>query len=252
MISWWLALAAVAQEEAEVPLAEAVPAMEITVWGRLAIDQAEDAVVREMEALGYRTVRKGDRIVFKPPRAWMGAAVWQDGALTFRRPVAGFQPAPTYVYEQDLRRQSTAVDPGGRAMVLDQGGAGLWVLPSPKKRRAQRMRVREAVADEMAWYTAVVARTALEELVYALPDRLDAVWEQGNPLEGGASLPSREARRRHILEYWATRADTPEGQRVCRAVASWLDAVVQESDSPITDGERTEFEARRPDVLRLP
>lgn len=233
---------------------EPLPVMEITVWGRLAIDQAEDDIVREMESLGYTTVRKDGRIIFKPPRAWMGAAVWRDGLLTFRRPIAGFQAAPSYVYEQDLRRESGAIDPGGRSMVLSQGGAGLWVFPSRAKRGAQRDLVRQTLAQELAWYDAVVARTAVEELVFGLPDRLDAVWESGTPLEatGGATLGTPKERRRHVLEYWATRADTPAGRHVAAAVSSWLRAVVQTSAYPITDAERTQFESKRPDVLTLP
>lgn len=251
MIVLWTALGALGQELP--PAVEPLRTMEITVWGRLAIDQAEDDVVREMESLGYRTVRKGDKIVFKPPRAWMGAAVWRNGMLDFRKPIAGFQPAPSAVYEQDLRRQSTAIDPGGRAVVLDQGGVGFWLLPSPTKRQAQRARVREALADEMVWYDAVVARTAIEERVFALPDQLDAVWNDGTSLDGSVgALATPRDRRRHILEYWASRSDTPEGRRISGAVGAWLGAVVQPSAHPITAEERRTYEARRTDVLTLP
>ena len=226
--------------------------MEITVWGRLAIDQAEDDIVQAMERLGYSVNRQGDRIVFRPSRAWRGAAIFEDGALTFRRPIAGIAPRPDPVFAYDPRRQTTAIDPSGRASGLYDPGPSFWVLPSRKKLDTVRTAVREELADELAWYQAVVARTAVEEQVAALPDQLDAVWNDGTPLYGVGPLATPKERRRHVLEFWASRAATPEGQFVCRAVAAWLDATVQTSDHPITDEERETYESRRADVLRLP
>jgi len=219
---------------------------EMTVYGRLAIDRALDAVVKKMEALGYRTKRGDDRIVFKPPLGWMGAAILEDGQLSFRRSLAGVTGPDDSVNMELFRRMDPETPP------TEGYGLRLWLLPSEKKVEPLRAEVVEAVAPELSNYNAVVARTALQERLAGLPARLDAVWESGNPLAGTETLDTPTARRRHVLEYWATRTSTPEGRLTARAVANWLDAVVQESEHPILQSERDEFEGRRSDGLTLP
>ncbi len=232
-------------EEAAAELDEDVDA-EMTVYGRLAIDRALDDVVDKMEYLGYTARRDGDRVVFKPPLGWMGKAILEDGQLEFRRSVAGLAGPDDSVNMELFRR----IDPNKPP--TEGYGLRLWLLPSEKKVEPLRAEVVEAVGPELSRYNAVVARTALQERLADLPDRLDGVWNNGTPLVGMATLDTRTARRRHVLEYWATRASTPEGRLTARKVADWLDAVVQESDSPITDAERSEFEGQRDDGLELP
>lgn len=226
---------------------QADPVLEITVWGRLAIDRAEDEIVSTLEGMGYTARRRGDDIVFRPPRGWMGAAIFSDGQLTFRRAVAGLQPIPTEAYDDDLRRTTTLTGPDGQPMDPWVGvGPSLWLFPSQRKLKPQQQAVLSAAHEPLMHYRAVVARTELEALISALPDRLDAVWTEGTPLQGDALLQTHEARRAHVLDYWASRALTPQGNHVCRAVEAWLSAVVQDSDHPITDDERSTYEARRP------
>lgn len=219
---------------------------EMTVYGRLAIDRAEDALVRKMESLGYKTRRDGDRIVFKPPLGWMGAAIFEDGLLSFRRSVAGLSGADDSVNTQALR----LVDPE----VTGTTGYGfrVWVLPSMKKVEPVRAGVNEAVSPELSRYNAIVARTKLQERLSDLPKRLDAVWREGTPLMGTRILETPEKRRRHVLDYWSSRSSTPEGRLTARAVGDWLEAVVQESEYPITEVEREEAEGHRDDGLTLP
>ncbi len=248
---WFAAGAGFAQSPATPP----IDILEITVWGKLALEQAEDDIVREMERLGFEARRKGDKVVFRPPRAWIGAAVLEEGELSFRRPVAGFQPTPKSQYEFDPARQPTATDPSGQAIDLRQGGPSLWILPAPKKLRTVRAPVREQLADELAWYEAVRARTNLEERILALPEQLDRMWQQGEPLaayEPEAELNTMDQRRAHALGYWASRADNGEGRRMARAIGAWMSDRVQMSAHPITDEERTRFEALRADDLQLP
>ncbi|HHO52810.1 MAG TPA: hypothetical protein ENK18_18525 [Deltaproteobacteria bacterium] len=227
--------------------AQADPVLEITVWGRLAIDRAEDDIVNTLEEMGYSARRRGDDIVFRPPRGWMGAAIFSDGQLTFRRAVAGLQPLPTELYTTDPRRTTSLTSPNGQPMEPSVGaGPSLWFLPARRKLKPHQSAVLEAVHEPLVHYRAVVARTELEEQISALPDRLDALWSEGTPLSGSTILETYEERRAHVLDYWASRALTPQGDRVCRAVEAWLEAVVQHSDHPLTDAERSTYEARRP------
>ncbi|MEN0067246.1 MAG: hypothetical protein AAGA48_34260 [Myxococcota bacterium] len=262
---WWLlALPALAQDpetepaptsdepavstdpdEAEEIEAEEVDA-EMIVYGRLAIDRASDAIIKKMEGLGYEARQKGDRIVFRPPLGWMGAAIFEDGIMSFRRSVMGASPPDDSVNTQLIR----TIDPE----VSGTTGYGLrfWVLPSMKKVEPVRAALLEAIGPELSRYNAVVARTALQERLADLPDRLDAVWNSGTPLVGTATLSTPADRRHHVLDYWASRGSTPEGRLTARAVSDWLEAVVQASAHPITEDERKEYERRRGDGLTLP
>ncbi len=226
--------------------AQSDPPLEIVVWGRLAIDRAEDEIVHTLEEMGYETRRRGDQLVFRPPRAWMGAVVFEEGLIDFRQPVAGLQAAPPEAFVDDPRHPSQILGPDGRPLTPIGAGPTAWILPSKRKLAPHRSAVRQALEPQLAHYRAVVAKTALEESLIALPDRLDAVWRDGVPLSDAAGpLTDPAARRAHVLAYWASRPETPEGDRVCAAVEAWLRAVVQTSDHPITAAERERHGAQR-------
>ncbi|MBX2801642.1 MAG: hypothetical protein KTR31_28450 [Myxococcales bacterium] len=252
MILWAATMAWAQSEQPAPPEVDDEPVMEITVWGTLAVQQAEGAIIQEMKSLGYRAKRSDGRVIFKPEVRYKGAAILEDGVLTFRRPVAGWGPTPEALWDRDSRWRTTAVGPDGRPFDTDAGAtATLWVLPSQRKLDTYRAEVRTALADELAHYHAVVARTELEERLVALPDELDALWETGTPLEGLRPMDTPAERRNHALAYWATRPDSASGRRVSEAVAAWLGSVVQHSEHPITEDERRQWSAERPD-LRLP
>lgn len=219
---------------------------EMTVFGDLAIKRASDDLIQKMESLGYRTKRDGDRIVFRPPLGWMGAAIFEGGQFRFRRSLAGLTGPDDSVNMELFRRLDPTTDP------VEGYGLRVWLLPKAKKVEPLQAEVIEAIQPELSRYNAVVAATALQQKLFALPERLDAVWTSGTPLVGTAPLETPEARRRHVLEFWSSRASTPEGRQEARAVGDWLSAVVQTSDTPITDAERVEYERHRDDGLTLP
>ncbi len=224
---------------------------EIVVFGQLAIAKAHDAIVRDLESLGYQARRKDGQVVFRPPDSWMGKAILHDdGRLTFTKPIVALQGA---VYQGTL---STEVEDNlnvNRDGATGTGGASFALAPSDRKLEGVRQRVANAIQPELDAYVAVVRRTAIEESLLALPDRLDATWTGGTPLDGGSvQLTTPEARRHAILEMWATRTDTSEGRRTCGAIEAWLSATVQESEHPITEDERSAYQERRSDGRMLP
>lgn len=214
------------------------PVEEVVVWGELARDQARDRLLHRMEELGFRLARRdGDDLVFRGP-SWTGRSTFHDdGSFTFSRPVVGFRSPPPEAYTPPPGHEP----PLGSPMQMGVGPS-FWVLPSGRKLRRLHDQLLDATHAETEAYLAVSRRTELENQLQVLPDRLDALWRDGTPLGGqGAALASPDDRRRAVLAYWATRTDTPEGQRVAEAVEQWLGAVVQTSDHPITDAERSEF-----------
>jgi hypothetical protein len=252
----WLALGlARAQETVPEPVpaepvpAEPVPAEpaeEVVVWGRLAVDKARDAVVKQFEGLGYEVARRKDgRVIFRGKDGKI--TLLPSGDLVFGAAPPRLVDQPAESYTQDPRYED--LEPGPMAP-----GPGVSVaLPGGEKVQGRRDEILRETRDELDAYTAVVRRTAFEEMLQALPDRLDRLWTDGVPLDPNAAvLPTPEARRRAVLEHWATRTDTPEGRRTCAALEAWLSSVVQSSEAPITDAERQEFEARRKDGRELP
>lgn len=240
MIAWVAAALAQEPEPAREPF-------EIVVWGRFAVDKARDDIVRAMEALGWSVRRReADRVVFSPPHAWMGRAeLLDDGTFAFGRPALGFAPFPAEVLEAEQRDP-----PDLHAPEPASGGVTFWVLPSDRKLAPGREQVLRETRDEVDLYVAILRRTAFEETLQALPDRLDALWTQGTPLEAGPILATPDERRRAVLAYWASRAESWEGGRVAAAVGVWLAETVQTSDHPVTPAEREEF--RRDDGHVLP
>ena len=246
---WWLAAAALAQDP---PPPDPAAELEITVWGELAVLKARDEITAELEALGWRPRRRPGRTVFKGPKGWMGAAIVDDdGTLSFRAPVLGFAPRPSEEWAYDPRQDEISAGPNDLRTEVGLGPT-FQIGASRRKLAPVRAEVVRAIEDELENYRGVLRRTAFEEQLRALPDRLDLLWREGVPLQPGASLASAEARRLAVLEHWATRADTSEGRRVAGAIEAWLDAVVQESEHPITAEERARFEAMRGDDRTLP
>ena len=242
MIGWWAIAAA---QDVSVPEPPPPQPYEITVWGDSAVDKARDTIVHEIEALGYRVVRRRDgETVFRPRERWKGRITFlDDGTFTWGRPVVGFTPMPPAVYTDDPRYQS--LDPDDP--MITGAGPTVWILPSRARLETARVEVLDETRDEVDAYLAIKRRTVFEQSLLNLPDRLDALWTTGAPLEPGPPLATPEARRRAVLEFWATRADTPEGDRTSEAVEDWLGAVVETGPAPITPEERAEFSARRPD-----
>ena len=254
----WLSLAFGQVQPAAAPATE-----EVVVYGQLAIDKARDALVREMERLGWRAIDKGDGVItFRTPAAFLGRATFDPGlgTLDFRRPAAGVTLAPT-----DAPAAPTTPDPGGMPYAsTGYSGAGLWLLPAtfvgtylsmllwllPAKHKVDPVwhAVRDATDDELAAYRAVVFETNVRARLDRLPSDLDALWDRGVALDGAPGAVPEDQRLAAILDHWASRTATPEGDRVMAAIEAWLHARVEAIPEPLAEA----AEAKRPDGRRLP
>jgi hypothetical protein len=77
----------------------------------------------------------------------------------------------------------------------------------------------------------------VEYTVLELPDRLEALWEEGVPLEGSRTPATHARRREALLAYWDSRTCTEWGDRVREAVEAFMRGVVQHSEHPFTEEE---------------
>lgn len=244
------------------PAPAADAAYEVTVYGEAAIRDARSRVNRAFEAEGWRVKDRGDQVVYKGPRAWMGKGHLDKdtGAFTFTQPV---------VTIFGLRGGMTSAAPaGGTDGATTDEGATLQTtaqalppaptlslqlgFPSHRKVIAKQERLFADVRGELQAYGDVIRATRFQERLQELPDRLDACWRTGAPLEGEASLATPEERRAAILAFWATRSDTPEGDAVTHAVEVWIAETLDAEGAPVTDAEAAAAEANRADGRKLP
>lgn len=235
------------------PAAEPAPAPaasvaeEVTVWGR-AVEAARQAVVAKIEGLGYDRVQdRGDHVVYKQDVGWKGKVLlWDDGRIETRRrgvsgrrmpPIAGTRIRP---YPLCLIQPTACVD------------LGSWYV-DPHKWRAVEDTVARATAVEVVALGDRLADASLADTVSALPDRLDALWTSGAPLEAGAApIATFQGRRAALLAFWDSRTETVWGQQVRDVVASFVRGEVQASEHPFTADEALRFDAVRRSAAPFP
>lgn len=217
----------------------------VIVIGQQQVRAARDAIVREMEALGWKTRRKRDgRVILRGAETWMGKMILNpNGVVDFTTPSISFG-GPTGVdvdYEDNPRGN---MDP-------QTGSAGIAIgFDGKKKAEAVQAEIRAAVADDITTWQDMIRKRGFGRMVEQLPERLDGVWERGEALDGG-TVSTPEAKRASVLDYWASRTDTPEGRLVMRTIEIWLRQVVMPSEHPVTREEAEAAEAQRNDDRTL-
>lgn len=211
------------------------------------VSDARDAVVRRMEDLGWRSRRRRDGIVvFRGQESWMGKArLYPSGDLEFSQPVLAISGPRDAGGGFDDRQMLGNDQQSGTAGI--SGSA----LPDPRRVRAAQETIRRKIHPSVIEFRETVQKKAFSERLRNLPEQLDQLWADGTPLYGINTLETPKDRRTFVLGYWATRAPTPEGRAVCRAIEAWLRNTVQASDTPATPEEVQAAEARRDDGRRL-
>ncbi len=257
MVTWWwlgLALAqdAVVEPEGQESAASDVAAETIVVYDDSRILEARRALEARLAELGWMFHHnQGDDKVYAPTGAenrWLGTAVISpDGELTFKMPVLravrdAQANAPMDGTPSALTQDWDWSSGGPRLGSLDAPPPtlriGLRLVMSPEKQESARARLLEDVRSELFQLRRTVQLVRFhQDVVTALPDRLDALWLDGVPLEGDAPLQTLAARRRAMLDHWATRADTEEGDVIRSLIADYFEGVVQGSDAPLTADE---------------
>jgi hypothetical protein len=215
---------------------------EVIVYGELRVDQARDQVIEELGHLGYdKRIEKDGAIVMRHSSAWKGD-VWlhEDGWMRIKR--------------QPVRMEAPAT-PFGKT-----NSAGAWLgcvlypflcvktggqMVGKRKFQAVETRTASAVDPSVRDWGDRIADLAVDRKSEALPDRLEALWTQGTPLEDGVpNLGSIAERKAALLRFWETRTDTLWGERVRKIVESFIRGEVQSSETPFTDEEIARFNRR--------
>lgn len=219
---------------------------EVVVWGRLAVDQARDALVRKIETLGYHVARRRAGDVVLKSGDWKGRVfVGPEGDLRFRHPFATLVPAPPEAYTTPPDATASL-----HAATTVPAGAGVTGSVAGKRQKwgAERA-VFDATEGERRRLSAIVERTREEEWLEALPARLDALWSAGTPLRDGDPTVPAADRRAAVLGYWGGLPDDPFGARATDVVERWMEGALP---GPFGAEERAAAEAARRDGRTLP
>jgi hypothetical protein len=247
-----LALSAFAQEP---PPAEPAPppdpppteAYEVVVYGELQVQKARAAVIQQLEDMGYdaQVIDRGNAVVYRHAAPWKGEVVlYDDGWAQVKR-------QPMYVI-------GAATPWAKRNTPLAWAGCVVWpylcvrlggALYGERKWRQVEDDSVYTIDPKVRNLSDRIADLATDRTVESLPDRLQALWDRGEPLGTGPALPTPAARRRAVFEYWASRTATPWGEEVREAVTAFCFGVIEASDDPFTAEELAEFRAQRPEFL---
>ncbi len=216
--------------------------VEVIVYGQLLVDQAREQLVQDLAEAGYDQVKvKGDWVIYRHASVWRGEVhVHEDGWYRTKRQKVKFQ-----AIEMPWAEAGSPLAVAGcvlySPLCFRPGGA----LVGARKFSAQETRVVDHIHEDAEAWADRVSDLATERTIEALPDRLEALWLEGTPLDGGDILPTAQARRRALFSFWDTRTNTPWGDAVRRSVEAFCRAVVQSSDTPFTYEEIAAFNAGR-------
>lgn len=226
---WWVA-AALAQDPEPLVVQGSGDGVPIIVVEAPGVTAARQALLDELARQGYGRVKdKGDHLVLHADQPWKGRIlVYDDGWAT-------------------MKLSKTLIASWPRGTIFPPTLAGSFeVFPSKGKRMGIEERALEPAADFLGAYGDRVADVAVAVKVAGMPDRLEALWNSGVPIEpNGPPLLTTDARKAALLAYWESRTDTIWGDRVRASIDAFIRAEVQGSNDAFTDAEIEAFNARR-------
>lgn len=208
-------------------------AEEIVVVARKASEVRLEALIAHLRELGYgRPVTRGNGDVYfeavDVQHPWV--ALHPDGQFDVQR--SGYVPLKNAIRADEILGQGV--------VTVDAP------IISERKLAQQRARVMdEMIGDVRSWREALCAEGFEERLLLEIPQTLDRVWRDGLPITGDAPLPTPSDRRAALLDWWATRTCTTEGEQVRTLIVRYLDHEVQPSAWPVTTGELVAANSRR-------
>ena len=234
------ALLAIALAAAQSPDDEFV-SEELFVYGELRVEQARQQVIANLEKQGFTVTRdKGDHVLMRHESPWRGdVLLYDDGWMRVKR-----QPVRIEGREMPWAERNTA---------LAWMGCVVWVplcirpagqTQSGNKWGGHRAGVVQRLDVDMDVFGDRVADLAVDRQLETLPERLEALWRDGRPLEGEGVLQTPAARRRALLGFWESRVENAWGDRVRESVEGFIRGVVQHSEHPFSTDEVAQFNAR--------
>jgi hypothetical protein len=173
--------------------------------------------------------------VYRPDVAWHPTVIVDDdGFVLLRRSPAKLGVDPSLSGGQ--RVMAWVFCPLNPSMCVHLGGQ----VVSKAKLDGKKGAANEATNDQrIAWDDALHDRGQARRIAQ-LSDAVDHLWSDGVPIDapGAPLLATPNERKTALVEFWATRTDTPEGAEVQALVRDFLLYEVSESPWPVTEADR--------------
>lgn len=207
---------------------------EIIVYGQREVERRRKILDENLQNNGYRDgKRKGDKVVYRPETVWKPSVfVYDSGWVELKKTPPRFEP--WIAGHPDNKWRYISCIPPFTPVCVRAGG---WLIT---KRRAQHSKtevIDQHIYDIQFWQEAVIGVGTKERLEINLPDQLDNIWLDPS------DRPYAD-RRKDIIELWATRTCTPEGDGAAEVISTFLEYEVQESKHPLTTEEITKAKQR--------
>ena len=186
--------------------------------------------------LGYHIKRQKDgRTLYRPDTPWHPTIIVDDdGFVLLRRSPVKFGVDPDLTGGQ--RVMAWLFCPLNPGMCVHVGGQ----VVSKAKLDWKKGAANAATNDQrVAWDDALHDRGQARRIA-ELTEALDHLWSEGTPIDapGAPPLATPPERKTALVQFWATRTDTPEGDEVRALVRDFLLYEVSESPWPVTDADR--------------
>lgn len=233
---WWAFALAQDAETEEPEVSETV-----IVYSREEMERAKEEVIQELQDLGYdKRIEKDGAVVMRHSSAWKGD-VWlhDDGWMRIKR-----QPFRLEAPKTPFSRQGTAGAWASCILLPFRCVKAGGQMVSKRKFEQVETRTVGSVAPEVSHWGDKVADYHVGTKIDELPARLQALWDDGTPLEGDVVLQTVDARKEAVLRYWETRTDNPWGEAVRTAVEAFIRGEIQHSEHPFTERELASFNRR--------
>lgn len=214
------------------PTPDSEAPLEIVVASRWAVLEARDRVLNTARSLGYTwEIRRDGMTVMRNDTNWKGEVrVMDDGRVEFHRAPIVFRPRGED--HKSFAAWRPCIDLSAIETCLQVGGLAV----GPRRLNAVRRTVLDAVAAPAHDLSTRVSELATARRAAAVPERLDALWLRGTPLDDGQTLPALEDRRKAIFRWWDSRTEDAAGLLVRHAIEAYVRQVV-ETEAPYPDAE---------------
>jgi hypothetical protein len=209
----------------------------ILVWSEVQIREAREEVIRAARAAGYtQEIRRGDRTILRHAANYRGEIVlFDDGRMEVKRQPIQFEPP--IPGSSPARWLSCVLLP----LCVRPGGQ----LVSQRRFRGYQREALAAVEGEVHDWNERIGEMGLGRKIDGLPDRLEALWRFGVPLDGGEPIGTIEGRKAALLEHWDTRVENTWGDAVRRQIEAFVRAEIQDTAHGFTPAEIAAFNATR-------
>ena len=186
--------------------------------------------------LGYFIKRSKDgRTLYRPDVAWHPTIeVDSDGFVILHRSPVRFSTPTTL--SPGMRIATWVLCPIKWDLCVHAGGQ----VVSKAKLDGRKGAANAATNDQrIAWDDALHDRGHARRMA-ELPEALDHLWSEGIRIDaaGAPRIATPNERKTALVEFWATRTDTPEGAEVQALVRDFLLYEVSESPWPVTEADR--------------